>query len=184
MEDIQKLNIIDEEGKIMDEESRENVHRKGLLHREIHIWIYNKKKEVLLQKRSMTKDVYPGLLDASVGGHVDLNDDYDKTAVRELEEETGIKVNKNDLTFITKLRKKSYDTSTNMINNVITAVYVYEYDNRQEIILEEGKADSLEFWPLEKIFNISEKDREKFVPAILSEEYIDIFRKIERLIKG
>ena len=181
MTKLQKLNIVDEDDNIIGEDSRENVHRKGLLHREVHVWIYNKKGEILFQKRSMTKDTYPGLLDASVGGHVELNDNYDEAAIRELEEETGIKANKSDLTYITEIRKKSYDKITGMTNNVIRAVYVYEYDNEQEIKLEKGKADSLEFWPLEKIFNISEEDRKKFISAILSEEYINIFREIQGL---
>lgn len=182
MSKTQKLNIIDEDNNIVGEDSRENIHRKGLLHREIHVWIYNKKGEILLQKRSMTKDTYPGLLDASVDGHLDLNDDYDKAAIREFEEEIGIKISKNDLTYITKIRKKSYDKITGMTNNVIRAVYAYEYDNEQEIKLEKGEADSLEFWPLEKILNLSEEDREKFIPAILSKEYIDIFKRIQELI--
>ena len=180
----QKLNIIDEDDSIIGEDTRENIHKKGLLHREIHVWVYNKKGEILFQKRSMTKDTWPGLLDASAGGHVELNDNYNKAAVRELEEETGIKADKSDLTFITKLRKKGHDKSTGMTNNVIRAIYVYEYDGEQEIILEDGKADSLEFWPLEKIFNISEKDRKKFISTVLSEEYMNIYRKIQELIKN
>ena len=183
MGDIQKLNTIDEGDNIIGEDSRENIHRKGLLHREIHVWIYNKKGDILFQKRSMTKDTYPGLLDASVGGHVELNDNYDKTAIRELEEETDIKVNKSDLTYITKIRKNSYDKITGMTNNVIRAVYAYEYNNEQEIKLEKGEADSLEFWSSEKIFNVSEKDKEKFISTVLSKEYIDIFRKIQGLIR-
>jgi len=182
MTNIQKLNIVDEDDNIIGEDSRENIHQKGLLHREVHVWIYNKKDEVLFQKRSMNKDTYPGLLDASVGGHVELNDDYKEAGIRELKEETGIKVDKNDLIFITKIRRKSYDKATGMINNVIRMIYAYEYDNNQKIVLEDGEATSLEFWPLKKIFNISEGDRKEFIPTILSEEYINIFRKIQELI--
>ena len=63
-----------------------------LLHREVRVWVYNKKAEILFQKRSITKDAYPGLLDASVDGPVGLNDNYNKAAIRELKEETGIPV--------------------------------------------------------------------------------------------
>ena len=68
MTKLQKLNIIDEDDNIIGEDSRENIHRKGLLHREIHVWIYNKKGEILFQKRSITKDTWTGLLDASACG--------------------------------------------------------------------------------------------------------------------
>lgn len=184
MTKLQKLNIIDENDNIIGEDSRENIHKKGLLHREIHVWIYNKKAEILFQKRSMAKDTCPGLLDASVGGHVELNDNYSEAAIRELEEETDIKADKNDLTYITKIRKKTYDKITGMTNNVIRVVYAYEHDNKQEIKLEKNKADSLEFWSLEKIFNVFEEDRKKFIPTMLSKEYINIYKKIQELIKG
>jgi isopentenyldiphosphate isomerase len=68
----EKLDIVDEDDNIIGQDTRENVHRKGLLHREIHVIIYNDENEILLQKRSMNKDTYPSLLDISVGGHVDL----------------------------------------------------------------------------------------------------------------
>ena len=181
MPETQRLNIVDEDDNVIGQESRENIHKNGILHREIHVWIYNTKGDILFQKRSMTKDTYPGLLDASAGGHVELNDSYEKAAIRELEEETGLKADKKDLTYITKIRKKSYDKLTGMTNNVIRAVYAYKYDNEQEIKLEEGMADSLEFWPVEKIFNISEEDRKKFIATILSEEYMEIYKKIQEL---
>ena len=40
------------------------------------------------------------LLDATVGGHVEIGSDYENTALQELEEETGIKAEKNNLAFI------------------------------------------------------------------------------------
>ena len=41
----EKLNVIDEQGNIIGEETREGIHREGLLHREIHVWLFNKKGE-------------------------------------------------------------------------------------------------------------------------------------------
>ena len=64
----EKLNIIDENDNIVGEDSRENIHKKGLLHREIWVWIYNDKLEILFQRRAPDKDTFPNKLDASVGG--------------------------------------------------------------------------------------------------------------------
>lgn len=181
MADNRKLNIIDENGNIIGEETRENIHNKGLLHREIHVWFYTPKGEIIFQHRAKNKDTYPDLLDASVGGHVEISSDYENTALQELEEETGIKAEKNNLTFIQMVRSKTFDTVTNKTNNVIRAVYAYRYDGKvKNLKVEKGKAIGFESWPIEKIFNISDEDRKRFIPSILNKQVLDIFRKIKK----
>jgi len=68
MSQERRLNIVDEEGNIVGEETRENIHKNGLLHREIHVWLYTPNREIIFQHRAKDKDTYPDLLDASVGG--------------------------------------------------------------------------------------------------------------------
>lgn len=179
---MQELNIIDENDNIIGKDTRENIHKNGLLHREIHVWIYNKNGEILFQRRAKTKDTYPDLLDASVGGHVEIGDDYLATAVKELEEETGIKAEAKDLIYITKMRRTGHDKSTGMINNTIKRVYAYEYNGDvKDLKLEEGMATSLEFWSIEKIKNLSEEERKEFIPSVIDQEYVNVFNKIKDL---
>jgi isopentenyldiphosphate isomerase len=52
--------------------------------------VFNVKGEVFLQKRSMKKDRQPGLWDSSASGHLASGEDYDTSAVRELQEEIGL----------------------------------------------------------------------------------------------
>ena len=59
------------------------MHKKGLLHPEIHVWFYTPDKEIIFQHRAKNKDTYPDLLDATVGGHVDIGEYVDKAALRE-----------------------------------------------------------------------------------------------------
>jgi 16S rRNA (adenine1518-N6/adenine1519-N6)-dimethyltransferase len=63
----QILNVVDESGKILGEETRENIHRQGLLHKEIHVWLFTPNKEIVFQHRGKDKDTFPDLLDATVG---------------------------------------------------------------------------------------------------------------------
>lgn len=70
----------------------QEVHARDLLHRAIHVLVFNARGEVFLQKRSLTKDTAPGLWDSSTSGHVDAGEDYDSCAVRELREEIGLVV--------------------------------------------------------------------------------------------
>jgi isopentenyl-diphosphate Delta-isomerase len=41
-----------------ESEEREIIHEKGIWHKVIHIWVINKKGQLLLQKRSPNKDVW------------------------------------------------------------------------------------------------------------------------------
>ena len=70
--------------------TREECHEKGLWHRAVYGFIFNKKGDVLLQKRSANKKLWPNLWDITAGGHV-LAGEFGETAlIREIKEELGI----------------------------------------------------------------------------------------------
>jgi isopentenyldiphosphate isomerase len=54
------------------------------------VLVFNARGGLFLQKRSMTKDTFPGAWDSSASGHLDSGEDYDACAVRELREELGL----------------------------------------------------------------------------------------------
>jgi isopentenyldiphosphate isomerase len=56
-EDI--FDIVNEKDEIIGQASRPEVHAKNLFHRASHVWIFNSKGEMLLQKRSTNKDTFP-----------------------------------------------------------------------------------------------------------------------------
>jgi len=84
------FDIVNERDEVIGQRTRKDVHRLGLLHRAVHVLVFNARGEVFLQKRSMSKDKCPGLWDSSASGHVDSGEAYDATAVRELREEIGL----------------------------------------------------------------------------------------------
>lgn len=61
-----------------------------LVHRSVQILIFTSSGQLLLQRRSASKDLFPGCYCASASGHVASGEDYDSTAKRELAEELGI----------------------------------------------------------------------------------------------
>ncbi len=83
------FDCVDEHDQVIGRESRREVHRQGLRHRAVHVLLFNKRGEVFLQKRSMSKDTFPGAWDSSASGHLDCGEDYDACAIRELKEELG-----------------------------------------------------------------------------------------------
>jgi len=88
------FDVVNERDEVIDRRPRSEVHRLGLLHRAVHVLVFNARGEVFLQKRSMTKDREPGKWDSSTSGHLDSGEDYDACAVRELREEIGLAIAK------------------------------------------------------------------------------------------
>ena len=88
------FDIVDENGNPTGETvSRSEAHAKGIRHRTAHIWVIRDnegKKEVLLQKRALNKDSFPGKYDTSSAGHIQAGDEPLESALRELSEELGI----------------------------------------------------------------------------------------------
>lgn len=84
------FDVVDGDDELVRQATRDEVHREGLLHRAVHMFVFNRKKELFLQKRSRLKDNHPGLWDSSAAGHLNAGEDYGATAVRELGEELGI----------------------------------------------------------------------------------------------
>ncbi len=56
----------------------------------VHACIFNAKNEMLIQKRTMEKDAFPGLWDLTVGGSALRGDDSRAAIAREMKEELGL----------------------------------------------------------------------------------------------
>lgn len=66
------------------------AHQKGLLHRAFSVFLFNKKGEMLLQKRANTKYHSPNLWTNAVCSHPRNGESYKNGALRRLNEELGI----------------------------------------------------------------------------------------------
>jgi isopentenyl-diphosphate delta-isomerase type 1 len=89
--DHELLAIVDRDDVVIGSMTRREIHQKGLRHRAVHILVFDHQGRLCLQKRSMHKDVNPGVWDTSAAGHVDFGETYECAAQRELEEELGIR---------------------------------------------------------------------------------------------
>lgn len=82
--------VVDRSDRVIGQAARKEIHRKNLLHRSVHILVFNPEGNLFLQKRAMSKDESPGFWDSSAAGHVDAGEDYRTAADRELMEELEI----------------------------------------------------------------------------------------------
>ena len=83
--------VVDESDKILDYKTRyECHHNKNLIHRSSGVFLFNSKGEIALQKRSMTKDTYPGFYTLTASGHAAKGESYLQSILREMNEEIGV----------------------------------------------------------------------------------------------
>ncbi len=92
------LEVCDRQNRTVGQASRGTIHRLGLRHRAVHIFVFDPAGRLYLQLRHRQKDRYPGHWDSSAAGHVSPGEGYAEAAVRELEEELGLRVKLTRLT--------------------------------------------------------------------------------------
>ncbi len=168
----------------MGQATREEIHQKGLLHKEIHVWFYTPQDEIIFQHRAAGKDTYPNLLDATVGGHVEQGDSYLETALKEAREEVGIEINPSELVFIETTITTSFDPVTGSTNHPRREVFAHYFTGSlSDLKVEEGESVGFEAWPIDKLFNLSDVERDRFIPSYVSEEGLARFKKVRAAFK-
>ncbi len=84
------LEVFDRQNRLIGQAARGTIHRLGLRHRAVHIFVFNSAGELYLQLRREHKDQYPRHWDTSAAGHVSPGESYAAAAARELAEELGL----------------------------------------------------------------------------------------------
>jgi len=117
------FDVLNEKGEYIGKtETRERCHKEGLWHKAVAVFIINSRKQVLLQRRSATKKLWPNMWDITAGGHVLAGEFGFQSIIRECKEELGIDLNKEDITFIgTSI---STNIKSNIINNHFNEYYI------------------------------------------------------------
>ena len=97
--DDEIFDVVDENDVPVGKATRAEVHAKNLIHRAVHVLVFNRNGDLWLQKRSLRKDKNPGVWDSSVSGHLDAGENYLTAAIRELGEEIGVEKKAEDLKY-------------------------------------------------------------------------------------
>ena len=85
------FDIVNAQGEAIGSAPRCVCHKlPGLLHRAVHVLVFDRDGHLFLQKRSARKDIQPGKWDTSVGGHPNLGEATDAAARREMREDLGV----------------------------------------------------------------------------------------------
>ena len=125
--------------------------------------------EILLQKRSMEKDSFPGLYDTSSAGHIAAGEEPVASALRELQEELGIRAVSEQLhyagTFRIQYEKEFHGHLFR--DNEVAGVYVFsEPVEIRDLVLQTSEVEEVRWFDLEEVWNEIQYSRERFcVPA-------------------
>ncbi len=91
--DEEWFDLVNEKNQVVGKAPRSQIHgNPNMLHRVVHLHIFNEQNSLYLQKRAAGKDLYPGYWDTAVGGHIEAGETIESALVREADEELGIKV--------------------------------------------------------------------------------------------
>ncbi|MCD8019533.1 MAG: NUDIX domain-containing protein [Clostridiales bacterium] len=163
---------------------RKKVHEDGDIHGTSHVWIVRKndqgKYELLLQKRSAMKDAYPGCYDISSAGHLPAGEDFLPSAIRELEEELGIRAKENELTFLGIHEGYSEDVfyGRPFRNHEISHVYIYDKNvDITELNLQKEEVESVKWMELDFCFEMSRNKNPNYCL------FMDELEMIEKYLK-
>ena len=63
------FDVVDDRDQIIGTATRSDVHARKLRHRAVHVFLFNLKGELFIQKRAATKDSFPRCYDSSASGH-------------------------------------------------------------------------------------------------------------------
>lgn len=151
---VEEFDVLNEWGEFTGKvASRKECHEKGYWHRAVYAFIINDKKEILLQKRSENKKLWPNKWDVTVGGHV-LKGEFGRQAlIREVKEEFAMDIEDNDIKYL--LCSTSINKEGNIINKHFNECYIITKDiDISKIKLQKEEVKEVKFFKKEEILNM------------------------------
>ena len=119
------IHILDENGVETNKlEDRKFVHEKGLWHNEVACIVINKKKQVLLQRRSKNKKSYPNCW-ALCAGHVVAYEDIKEAIIKEMREELVSEIKGDNIFLLVSKTKNEIITATIFFYPICSNIRLY-----------------------------------------------------------
>ncbi len=150
------VDIVDAKNVVIGQSPRSEMRKKGLLHRASYIIIKNLKGAYYIQKRTAIKDYCPSMLDACCGGVMSACEDPHQSALRELDEEMGIRD--------TELQFHGWFLYQDQQANVWGAVYSCQYEGLLQ--LQASEVEAVYLMDLDQILSRAEEFTPDSIAAI------------------
>jgi 8-oxo-dGTP diphosphatase len=162
--------IVDENDKVIEKYPRRN-HANGRLHRETSVLIVNSKNEILVQERADTRK-----LDYSASGHFPYYEDYLDGAVREVEEELGLLIDRSKFK---KISKHRINYSGRHVNNRFVTLFEVRGNYRiDDLKINLSEVKSVRYCSISELKYIIENNPERMSEGFIESLKI-YFEKID-----
>jgi isopentenyl-diphosphate delta-isomerase type 1 len=175
------LDIVDPSGNPLGRAKlRQAVHRDGDWHRTVHVWIVNKKGELLFQKRSADRESFPGTWDVSSAGHVSSGELPVEAAKKELFEELGIRAAHHELHPLFSVTMSSVQHNGLFIDNEISEVFLFRKNiSIAHLSLQRSEVTEARYFPVSILDRIAEFPDPAFAPH--PEEYHLLYQYLSKV---
>lgn len=174
---MEYLDILDENGnKTGEKDTRENIHKLGLLHSEVAAFIYTDTGKVVLQKRKSNKATYAGVWSIT-GGHVLTGEKNEEAIIREIKEEINIKIEKERVEFVTIYKSKK--VKDDIINNKFFSIYIVKISEEEfnKIEMQNEELEDIKLFSIDEIEALLDSDDKHYKFPQKSEMAIMIIKE-------
>lgn len=171
----EKFDVLNELGQFTGKiATRDECHEKGLWHRAIYAFIIDDNSNVLLQKRSANKKLWPNKWDVSLGGHVNAGEFGRQALIRECKEELGIDITDDEIKYI--VSTTSVYNKPGYINNHYDECYIITKNiSVDDLTLQEEEVSSAKYFSKEDIIKRIDNNYDGLTEKTVS---WSIFKKI------
>ena len=162
----EQIDILDSDGKKTGMIcGRSEVHRRGLWHRTVHIWLFDECGRILFQLRAHDKLNNPNLYDTSCAGHISAGDSSLDSAIREIREELGISKNPADLIYLFESKHASVLNGGTYLDNEYYDVYRgnISEEEKKQLIPQPHEVDGFCFFSPQELERMLRTNPQKFV---------------------
>lgn len=176
------IDILTPEGKSTGKTAlKSEAHKKGWFHATAHIWFFTSDEKILLQKRALTKKVFPGIWDISVAGHIGAGEEILEGAKREVFEEIGLILENKDFIKIgTRIHQVNHENGIQ--DNEHHHVFIAELKTPiSELTMQPEEVAGLELWDLKVLKET--KNLENVLLPRFHEYYVTVYNKIISYLK-
>jgi isopentenyl-diphosphate delta-isomerase len=175
---MEYVDVLDSSGRPVGiRKSKSGVHQDGDWQGAAHVWILNRKGQILIQRRSPTKENWPNLWDVSVAGHISAGERPVETAIREAREELGITLFPGECRYLFTILDQVTLNKGNYVDNEFHHVFLVERDlDVRDLKFSDGEVAEVRFVAVRKLQTNLATDPGRFVPH--QEEYRKLFKAL------
>ena len=173
------IDVLDKQGnKTGIIKKKSEIKKDGDYHRAIAVLIINNKNEILMQKRSSRKRIYPNLWSIFVKGHVQSGESSIDACIRELSEEVGINIEQDELKYLYTIFEEVI--KENFIERIFYDTYILRKDfNLNDITIQEEELSDIKLVNYDEVRSLIKNNDKSLVPNF--EDYKRIIKYLKNI---